>query len=199
MRRRTTDRTSHRRALFAPNTYARRDASSVRRAAPSPPRRARRIRLETNARVDNAEGVDGESHTVTHDRRGSMGSHTPSLTFWTLSTPSGPLVRPSVRRGAARRLSVGITMQTSINRCASTGPTTGWDASCSRVRAMGRASRGRLAIGDEDEVGSELRVDGTQDGVQLPGEDDGVEFLHHLTRFERPEFAAFFRARTRGM
>ena len=67
---------------------------------------------------------------------------------------------------------------------------TWWDAT---------TSRGRLAIGDEDEVGPELRVDGTQDGVQLAGEDDGVELLHHLTRFEGPEFAAFFRTRTRGI
>ena len=56
-----------------------------------------------------------------------------------------------------------------------------------------------LAIGDQHEVGAELRVDGAEHSTDFTLEDSRVEFLHHLTRFERPEFAPFFCARTRGV
>ena len=56
-----------------------------------------------------------------------------------------------------------------------------------------------LASGHQDEVGTELRVHGAEHAADVAAEDDGVEFLHHLTRFERPEFAPFFCARTRGV
>ena len=56
-----------------------------------------------------------------------------------------------------------------------------------------------LASGHQDEVGTELRADGAEHATDFTLKNGGVEFLHHLTRFERPEFAPFFCARTRGV
>lgn len=56
-----------------------------------------------------------------------------------------------------------------------------------------------LASGHQDEVGTELRVDGAEHATDFTLKNGGIEFLHHLTRFERPEFAPFFCARTRGV